>query len=576
MHRLRVHDRASGIGRRGPPLRLTGDRMTVSGRKVFSRRAIVGASAAAAVAGTAFALRNSAAIHPHSGDPHTLNRGNGAEPDSLDPHKAAGGNWENNIIGDMFLGLMTEDAAGNPILGAAESYHPGNGGLTYTFKIRDHKWSDGARVTADDFVFAFRRILDPKTASQYASILYPIKNANRVCTGEMSPSSLGVRAIDAQTLEINFEFQVPYIAELLTNMAAFPIPKHIVERYGDSWVLPSHIATNGPFVLREWVPNDHIILSKNPYFHETGKIRLERVIFYPTQDYAAALNRFRAGEFDITNSVPSQEIDWLKANLPSVLRIAPFILTQYVQFNLTRKPFDDLRVRQALSLAIDREIIAGKVMRAGERPAYAYIPPDMPDYPGKASVGFEHLSMAARLSKAKDLLKQAGFGPNNPLVFDYAFQNQTDARLVAVAMQEMWREVGAQVLLLPSETQVHYNLLRRQNFSVAWAGWYADYRDAKNYLFIWESSAGDMNVGKYSSRRFDSLVASSDNERDPKTRASLLQSAEQALLDDVPLAPVYFGVSRGLVSNQVRGWVDNDINVNRSRYLWLDRARPTV
>jgi oligopeptide transport system substrate-binding protein len=536
----------------------------------------MGTGAAAAIAGTAFGLRNTTFMQPHVGDPHTLNRGNGAEPDSLDPHKGAGGGWESNIVGDMFLGLMTEDIAGNPTYGAAESYSASGDGLTYRFKLRDHRWSDGKRVTADDFVFAFRRVLDPKTASQYASIMYPIRNARKVNGGGAHGDQLDVRAIDDQTLEIVFEFQVPYIAQLLTNVAAFPIPRHIVERYGDAWILPAHAAGNGPFALKEWVPNDHITLAKNHTFYDAKNVRLENVVFYPTQDYAAALKRFRAGEFDITNSIPSQEIDWLKANLPSVLRIAPFILTQYVQFNLTRKPFDDLRVRNALSLAIDREVIARRVMRAGEQPAYAYIPPDMPGYPGKASLRFRNMPMAARIAHARELLKQAGFSRSNPLVFDYNFQNQTDARLVAVGLQEMWKDIGAEVHLMPAESQVHYNLLRKQNFGVAWAGWYADYRDAKNYLFIWERNAGDMNVGRYESAAFDGLVDKSDNERDPARRAQLLGQAEQTLLDDAPLAPVYFGVSRNLVSNEVRGWIPNDVNVNRSRYLSLDRKRPSV
>jgi oligopeptide transport system substrate-binding protein len=544
-------------------------------RKILTRRALVGAGAAAAVAGgTAFALRGSGSHARREGsDPKTLNRGNGAEPDSLDPHKALGGNWENNIIGDMFLGLMTEDAAGNPIFGAAESYHASAGGLTYTFRIRDHKWSDGVPVTADDFVFSFRRVLDPKTASIYAAILYPIRNAHAVNSGKMALDQLGVRAIDRRTLEIAFDFQVPYIAQLLTNLAAFAVPQHAVERYGSKWLRPGTAVTNGPYVLKEWVPNDRIRLSRNPHFYDAAQVRIENVNYYPTQDYAAALKRFRAGEFDLTNAVPAQEIDWLRANLPTVLHLTPYILTQYIQFNFKRKPFDDVRVRAALSLAIDREIITGRVMRAGEKPAYAYVPPDMPQYPARAHLPFKPMPMAQRILRAKELLKDAGFGPDNPLSFDYNFQNQTDARLTAVALQSMWKEIGVQVRLAPAESQVHYNLLSKQAFTVAWAGWVADYRDAKDYLFIWQSTSRDMNYGQYSNPKFDALVAKSDDERNAAARARLLVQAEQLLLDDVAMAPVYFGVSRNLVSTQVKGWIDNDINVNRSRYLSLDRSR---
>lgn len=547
--------------------------MTESRGKMVSRRTLIGGGATMALAGgAAFALRDSGVHHPMVSS-KTLNRGNGAEPDSLDPHKAQGA-WEMNIIGDMFMGLMTEDAAGNPIPGAAESYRASADGLTYTFRLRDHVWSDGAAVTAHDFVFAFRRVLDPKTAAQYASILYPVRNAERVNAGKLPVDQVGIRALDDRTLVISFEFQVPYIAELLTHIAAYAVPRHVVERHGEAWLRPENIATNGPYILAEWIPNDHIRLRKNPYFYDAKNVRIENVVYYPTQDYGAALKRFRAGEFDLTNNVPSQEIDWLRSNLPSVLRISPFILSQYVQFNLLRKPFDDVRVRTALSLGIDREIIASRVMRAGERPAYAYIPPHLPRYPGKAQVPFRGMPMAQRVAKAKALLKAAGFGPGNALSFEYSFQNQTDARLVAVALQAMWKDIGVETRLAPAESQVHYNSMRRQNYTVAWSGWIADYRDAKNYLFIWQTSGGDMNVGKYSNPNFDSLVARSDSERDPVIRARMLQDAEQMLLDDAALAPVYFGVSRALVSPQVKGWIGNDVNVNHSRYLWLDRKQP--
>ncbi len=550
--------------------------MTGSHHTFVSRRVVMGAGAAAALAGgTALALREAPLAARRAGDAKTLNRGNGAEPDSLDPHKAQG-NWENNIIGDLFLGLMTEDAAGNSIFGAAENYRASADGLTYTLKLRDHTWSDGRPVTADDFVFSLRRVLDPKTASQYASILYPIRNAEPVNAGKQPLEQLGVRALDPRTLEIAFDFQVPYIGQLLAHMSSFAVPRHVIERHGDAWLRPSNIVTNGPYLLSEWVPNDRITLKKNPRFYDASKVSIDTVVYYPTQDYSAALKRFRAGELDITNSIPSQKIDWLKTHMPRVLHMAPYILTHYLQFNLTRKPFNDVRVRTALSLAIDRETIANRVMRAGEKPAYSYIPPNLPDYPGKAELRFRSMPMAVRMAQAKSLLKQAGFTSSNPLGFEYSFQNQSDARLTAVAFQEMWKDIGVQARLSPAESQVHYNSLRRQDFDVAWSGWIADYKDPKNYLFIWQSSAGDMNVGRYQSKLFDSLVEKSDSERDARARAEILQRAEQTLLDDVPLAPIYFGVSRNLVSTQVHGWIDNDMNVNRSRYLSLDRSVNSV
>jgi|HubBroStandDraft_5_1064220.scaffolds.fasta_scaffold55269_2 oligopeptide transport system substrate-binding protein len=552
--------------------------MSESNRNKFTRRAAL-ASGAVVLAGIgtyAFHGRSARGFTLSTADDKTLNRGNGAEPDSLDPHKAQG-QWENNIIGDMFIGLMTEDAAGNAVHGACESYSVSEDGLTYRFTIRDHAWSDGVKVTAHDYVYSFRRMADPKFAAQYVSLLYPVSNMQAVSTGRMPLDALGVRAIDDRTLELQFHFQVPYIEQLLTHFTTFAVPKHVVEKHGSQWLQPENVVVNGPYTLERWIPNDHVRLQKNPRFYDAHKVKIETVTFYPTQDSEAALKRVRGGDFDIlTDSLPPQKIDWLRQNMANELRLWPFILSQYVQFNFKRKPFDDIRVRTALSLAIDRDVICSRVERAGEQPAYSFVPPGLPGYPGNARASFHAMPMQARLAKAKALLAEAGFGPNNPLSFDYAMAMTTEIKLISVALQDMWRQVGVTARLTPSETQVHYAVLRKHDFDVAWAGWAADYRDPKNYLFLFESSTTDMNYGGYASSKFDSLVAQSDNLRDAGRRAQVLQQAEQALLDDVAIAPVYFGVTRDLVSPQVKGWISNNINTNRTRYLSLDRGVTTV
>jgi oligopeptide transport system substrate-binding protein len=545
-----------------------------SNRNVITRRAAIGAGAltAAGIGALAFRGKSARGFTLSTADDKTLHRGNGAEPDTLDPHKAQG-QWECNIIGDMFLGLTTEDAAGNPMPGAAESFSASPDGLSYTFRLRDHVWSDGVPVTAHDFVYSFRRIAEPKFAAQYVSILYPIRNMEAVNAGRLPVERLGVHAIDARTLRIDFHFQVPYIAQLLTSFAAYPVPMHVVQRHGDDWLKPENIVVNGPYKLAEWRPNDHIRLVKNPRFYDAASVRIENVYFYPTQDAEAAVKRMRGGELDLLmDTLPPEKTDWLRRNMGKELRIAPFILSRYVQFNVTRKPFDDIRVRTALSLAIDRGIICSKVMRNGEQAAYSLIPPGMADYPGRARAPLLNLPPAARRRKARQLLAEAGYGPSNPLTFDYAMVMTTEIKLISVALQEMWRQIGVGVRFVPSDTQIHFANLARHDFAVAWSGWIADYRDARNYLYIFASTAGSMNSGNYASRAFDALVDRSDNEHDPHKRALLLQQAEQKLLDDAAIAPVYFGVTRDLVSPQVKGWISNNININRTRFLSLDRS----
>lgn len=543
----------------------------------WTRRGLMAGGAAAVIGGGAYALKGKGGpgmLLP-SGDGRTLSRGNGAEPDTIDPHKASG-NWENNIIGDMFIGLMTDAADASAIPGAAESFTVSPDGLVYTFTLRPHAWSDGVPVTAHDFVYAFRRVADPRTAAQYATILYPIRNMPAATEGKVRPDEIGARALDARTLELTFAYQVPYIRELLTHYTTFAVPQHVVEKHGEAWTRAEHFVCNGAFMLKRWVPNDHIHLVKNPRFFGAADVKLDNVLFYPTQDSSAALKRFRGGEFDVvTDSVPPQQIRWLQQNLPHEIRLSPYILSQYAQFNMRRKPFDDIRVRTALSLAINREILADKVMRAGEQPSYALVPPGMPGY-RPAELSFRRQPMARRLERARALLAQAGFGPGRPLAFDLNTSGATESHFAGVALQGMWNDIGVKARLMPYDSQIHYNMLRKRDFDVTWAGWIADYRDAKNYLMLFQSTTTDLNYGDYSSPTFDALVARSDQEHDPAKREDLLRAAEQVLLDDAAIAPGYLGVARNLVSPQVKGFVTNNVNIHRSRYMALDRSIRTV
>jgi oligopeptide transport system substrate-binding protein len=551
--------------------------MVGSGKSRFSRRALIGAGGAAVAIGGAYsALRGSGGRRiVSSSDAKTFNRGNGAEPDSLDPHFASTFT-EDNIIGDMFLGLTTEDARGTPVPGAALGYTVSGNGLVYTFTLRDHVWSDGVPVTAHDFVYSYRRMLNPKTAAQYAVLLYPVKNARAVNGGKLPPEAVGVRALDDRTLEVEFCVQAPYARQFFMYFPMFAVPQHVVERHGENWLLPQNIVTNGAYILKEWVPNDHILLVKNPRFYDAHNVEIERVFYYPTPDYSAALKRFRTGEIDIQNGVPSEEINWLKYNMPSVLHASPFMSIRYIVFNTGTKPFDDLRVRTALSLAIDREVIAGRIMHAGERPAYAFVPPNMPGYPGNAQLRFRNMPMAARVAKAQTLLREAGYGPRNPLAFDYNVYDTSDARLASVALQAMWQSIGCEVNIVPADKKDHYNLLFKRAFAVAWAGYVADYLDAKDFLFQWLGGRNSMNYGGYDNPDYDALVARSDATRDPVARGNLLEKAEQILLDDMVVAPLFNDVSRNLVSPAVQGWFGNDIDINRTRYLRLDRSRTEV
>lgn len=350
-----------------------------------------------------------------------LNRGNGAEPKGLDPHQASG-DPENQILGDMFIGLYTEDVNGKPVLGSADNVATSEDGLTWTFTIRDHKWSDGRPVTAEDFVFAYRRILDPKTASEYASILYPIKNAEKVNKGTLPLSDLGVSAPDPKTFVIQLGHPAPYLPEMMTHYSTFPLPKHVVEAKGTDWTKAGVMASNGPYMLAERRPFDRIKLVRNPHFYDAASVKIDVVNFFPTTDEAAALKRYRAGELDTIDRWPLAENKWLLANIPNETKKYPGLRVLYTVFNMRKAPLNDRRVRLALALAVDRATIQKEVyFGVHGLVAENVLPPGMANADLSAKVPWSGKSMDERRAEAKALLQAAGFGPAKPLKLTYSF-----------------------------------------------------------------------------------------------------------------------------------------------------------
>lgn len=501
-----------------------------------------------------------------------LHRGNGAEPDSLDPHRSTG-TWESNILRDLIMGLYTEDVYGNAIPGSAVSHTVSDDGLVYTFALREGMvWSDGVPVTADDFVFALQRILDPKTAAQYASLIYVIKNAYGVNTGELPLEAVGARAIDDHRLEIILENPAPFFIELTTHQTMYPVPKHVIEKLGDAWVRAENMVGNGPYKLAEWVPQGHIRTVKNELFFDAANVQIDEVFFYPTVDATAALKQFRAGELDINSGLPLQQIDWLRENLPEETKLYPYMGVSYIAFNTERAPFDDARVRMALSMAINRPILTDNILKAGQVPALSFVPPGISNHAFGAMVDFSDLSMDERIEKAKELLAEAGFDESNPLTFEYKFREGVDGKRLAVAVRSMWQQIGVNAQLLHLETKTHYNDLRTGDFLVGDAGWIADYNDAQNFLYLLQTSSGTMNYGRYSSDAFDALTDQAATTLDLVARAGLMKQAEQIMLDDQPLIPTYFAVSSNLVHTHVKGWEPNVTNRHATRYMYFDKT----
>jgi oligopeptide transport system substrate-binding protein len=459
------------------------------------------------------------------------------------------------------------DAAAQPVYGVAISHTVSPDGLVWTFRLRDETWSDGVPVTAADFVFSFRRILDPRTAAKYASLLYPIKNAQAVNEGQLPPEAVGVRAQGAKTLEIALEQPTPYLLQLLTHITCQPIPQHLVALVGDDWVKPGTMVTNGPYVPAEWVPNTYIKLVKNPRYYDADKVQIQSIYYLPISDESVELKRYRAGELDFTASLPARSLKELRKEFGTQLKVHPNFYAQYVLINVRKAPFDDVRVREALSLGVDREAIAGQILNAGQTPAYSFVPHEMANYGEHGELGFRTMPMAERRARARSLLAQSGFGPNHPLRLTYRYRDGVDSRRIAIAIQDMWKQIGVAAELLNSEGRVHFNALRTQDFEVAHANWIADYNDAQNFLFLFQSSSGQMNYTKYSNAEYDALMHRAAVTMDLAARARILREAEQRMLGEHPVIPLFFDASRRLVRPTLTGYEDNALDYHRARYM---------
>jgi oligopeptide transport system substrate-binding protein len=499
-----------------------------------------------------------------------IHRGNGAEPESLDPHKLTGVP-EANILYDLSEGLLALSASAEPAPGVAERWDISDDGTTYTFHLRQNaKWSNGDPVTAEDFVYSLRRAVDPATASDYAPILTVIKNADPIIAGEEKDlTKLGVEAVDPQTLKITLNASTPYFLGLLTHSISYPVHKATVEKFGDQWTRPGNSVTNGAYIMQEWVPQSRIVVAKNPNYWDAANVKIDKVIWYPTEDVAEELKRFRAGELDVTASMPSDQIKFAKANLKKNLHITPYLGTYYYVINLTKEPLGkDVKLRQALAMALNREVLVEKITQAGELPAYSWVPPGIPGYE-PAQLPFGKMDQKQRNAEAKKLFEEAGYGPNNPLKLELLYNTNENHRKIAIAVANMWKQaLGAvDVALTNQEWKVYLDTRDKKAFEIARAAWIGDYADASNFLDLFLSSAGERNDAGYNNPKFDDLMAQAAKEANAEKRQQLLHQAEEVFLADLPLIPIYHYTNKYLVSDRVDGWVENVLGYNLSRYL---------
>ncbi len=499
-----------------------------------------------------------------------LNRAVTADPESLDPQKGRS-IQSADVLRDIGEGLLGYSASGELIPASAERWSISDDGLVYTLTLREGlKWSNGEAVTAEHFVNAFRRLVDPATAAFYAGQVNVIENADAIIAGKEEPSKLGVSAPDERTVEIRLVQPTPYMLYLLTHPSTFPVNPTALQQHGEDFIKPGNLVSNGPYVLEARQPGAVVTLRRNEHFWNAANVDIDIVRHHVVKQEMTELNRFRAGELDMTSNVPPEAFETVKEEFPDELRISPALGVYYYGFNLTKPPFkDNPKLRQALSMAVDRELIVERITARGELPAWSWVPPGVDNYT-PPQLTYSKLSQDERNAIAKSLYNQAGYDETNPAKIELRYNTSDTHRRIALAVQAMWAEVlGVETTLINEEFQVLItNMREREVTQVFRSSWSGDYTDAVTFLGIMVPGE-TWNLPGYDNAEYGELMEAAARQTDLQRRRLYLEEAERVLLADHAVLPLYFFVSDQLVSQRVRGWQDNPLNYHYSQYLSL-------
>ncbi|RMG15128.1 MAG: peptide ABC transporter substrate-binding protein [Planctomycetota bacterium] len=488
---------------------------------------------------------------------------NGAEPETLDPALMTGVP-EGRLAGALFEGLVTlHPETLEPVPGVAERWEVSPDLLTYTFHLRKNaRWSNGREVTAQDFHDSWKRALTPATACQYGYMFYPIRGAEAFHKGEEKDwNTVGIEVRDPRTLVVHLKAPCAYFLDLVAFHTLLPVPIWVVEAKGDAWSRAENIVGNGPFKLAEWLPNERMVLVKNEHYWDRDFVKLEKIVVLPLQDVETSYKLFQVGKNDWMTSVPADKLDEIEEQ-PEYY-VQPYLGTYFYRFNVTKPPFDDARVRKALVMGFDREIITRDLLRAGQIPA-TWFTPEMPGYEPPRGPGYDR-------EEARRLLAEAGYpeGKGFPQVH-LLYNTNEDHKKVAESVVQQWREnLGITVSLRNTEWKVYLSEVEQLNYQIARAGWIGDYTDPNTFLDMWVTGGGNNNTG-WSNARYDELIAQAAREGDPKKRMAIFRQAESLLLEELPIIPIYIYVNQGMLKTRVKGWFGNVRDQHPLKYLWIE------
>ncbi|MFM8845786.1 MAG: peptide ABC transporter substrate-binding protein [Gammaproteobacteria bacterium] len=497
-----------------------------------------------------------------------LRTGHPGEPDSLDPHTSVAAPAL-IVQNDLFESLLTLDARGRPVPGAAQRYAVSADGRVYTFTLRkDLMYSDGRPITAADFVWSIRRLADPATASTgLAAWIDLLENGRAILRGERSPNTLGVDAPDERTVRIRLTAAAPWFPSIAAFPVFAPLPRHVIERHGRAWTRPENMVVNGPFMLESWTPGQAVRVRKNPRFHAAPSVRLDGVEYFSVSDQNTGVRLFLDGRLDAVTNFPPEKLDDLRRTRPRELRLAPSLgVTAYV-FNHRLPKFRDPRVREALSIAIDRRMLTSKIVRAGDQPALGIVAPSISALPQSGGP-----REPAQLERARALLRAAGYTTARPLEVELLYHTSEEHKKVAVAIAAMWQAAGVRVALRNAERQFVEAATRQGDFEIVRAAWFSPYPDASGF-FSYLRKGSPSNGGAYENLQFEDTLERTASTVDPAERRRLQRRAEDIQQRDHAVIPLYHIVSRRLVAQRVIGWQDDNLSAIRPA-RWLDLRPP--
>ena len=467
------------------------------------------------------------------------------------------------IVRDLFEGLMNQDEDGNLVPGVATGYEVSDDKLTYTFTLRDNaKWSNGDPVVAGDFVYAWNRAADPALASPYQWFieLMSIEGASEIIAGTAEPGTLGVTAVDDHTLEVKLTSPLPYFPQMTTHATPFPAPQKVIEEFGEDWTKPENIVSNGAYVLTEHLPNERSVRERNEMYWDNENTIIDKTIALVINDENVALTRYLAGELDRTE-IPAGQYPKMSQDYPDEATSFPRLCNYYYTFNVSEggpEAFKDVNVRKALALAVDRDIIVEKVMQGGQPPAYTFTPAAVAGFEPPA-LEWASMTQADRDAMAKDLLAEAGYGPDNPLEFEMVYNTSDDHEKVAVALSQMWKsKLGVQATLANMEWKVFLEERGNQNFDMARGAWCGDYNEASTFLDLLDSQSG-YNDGKFSNARVDELL---ENAKTADDTGPLYTEVEEIIYDEMPVIPIYHYAGVYMLDTDLGNWPVNNVEQN--------------